>query len=144
MGHPPTNGNGSAATILPPTKTVITGVSLVHRRLTKAQRAVLAANVIDGLARYVPTNQRVYADFGMSQPYVDIARRLTPQRREAILRGWDQTSFAELMNPPRQLSLAGPLTPNMKVVTDADLEQMIRAVGLERALAVACTVEHNT
>jgi hypothetical protein len=122
---------------------VITGVSLVHRRLSKAQRAVLAANVIDGLARYVPTNQQVYADFGVSQPYVDIARRLTPQRREAILQGEDRTSFATLVNPPRQMSLAMPVIPNMRVITDADLEQMIRAVGLERALAVAVQVEHN-
>jgi hypothetical protein len=123
---------------------VITGVRLVHRRLSKAQRAVLAADVIDGLARYVPTNQQVCADFGVSQPYVDIARKLTPGRRKAILQGEDKTSFATLMNPPRQLSLAGPVIPNMRVITDADLEQMIRAVGFERALAVAVQVEHNT
>jgi hypothetical protein len=132
------NGNGGAVTILPPTAKVITGTSLVHRQLSKAQRAVLAADVIDGLARYVPTNQQVAAAFGVSRPYIDIARKLTPGKREAILRGWDQTSFAELMHPPRQLSLAGPMIP---IVSDVDLENLARRVGCERMLTAALVAE---
>jgi hypothetical protein len=50
------NGNGRAE-ILPPaiTKT-ITGQSLVHRqKLDKRQRAVLAADVVDGMVLFIPT-----------------------------------------------------------------------------------------
>ena len=141
MDHHATNGNAGAVTILPPATKVITGVSLVHRQLSKAQRAVLAADVIDGLARFVPTNQQVATAFGVSQTYIDIARKLTPGKREAILRGWDPTSFAELMHSPRQLSLAGPAIPDMKVIPDIVLENLARAVGPERMLAAACAAE---
>jgi hypothetical protein len=135
------NGNGAAVAILPPTTKTITGASLVHRRLSKTQRAVLAADVIDGLARYVQTNQQVATAFGVSQTYIDIARKLPPGKREAILRGWDPTSFAELMHPPRQLSLAMPVIPTVKVITDTDLENLVRCVGTERLINAAVAVE---
>jgi hypothetical protein len=135
-----TNGNG-AATIPPSTTKVITGVSLVHRRLSKTQRAVLAANVTDGLVRYVPTNQQVAAAFGVSHTYVDIARGLSPERREAILAGHDSTSFAELMQP-RQLQLK-PLAPMCASITNIQLEHVIRLAGTDRVLEVAAAVERS-
>jgi hypothetical protein len=134
------NGNGRAVTILPSTPRVLRGASLVHRELNKTQLAVLGANITDGLTRYVQTNQEVAASLGVSQTYINAARRLPPERREAILKGWDTATIAELMNPPHQVSLRGPVIPDMKV-SDVDLEQMIRAVGLERALAAAVAVE---
>jgi hypothetical protein len=136
MDHHSKNGNG---TILPPTPNkVITGVSLVHRKLSKTQLAVLAANVTDGLARYVPTNQQIAADFGVSVTYIDIARRLTPEKREAILKGRDTTSLAELM--PRRPALVP--APNCASVTNIQLEHVIRVAGIERVLEAACAVEH--
>ena len=67
--HPYTNGGPVAAIPLSPTTKVITGASLAHRQLSKAQRAVLAADVTDGWARYVPTHQQLAAAFGVSQTY---------------------------------------------------------------------------
>jgi hypothetical protein len=140
MDHHSKNGNGSAVTTLPPTTKVITGVSLVHRQLSKAQRAILAADVIDGLARYVPTNQQVAAAFSVSQPYIDVARRLTPGRREAILRGWDTTPFTELM--PRHPTMV--TASNGASITNLQLAHVIRAAGVDRTLEVAAVVERTT
>jgi hypothetical protein len=84
------------------------------------------------LARYVQTNQQVATAFSVSHTYIDIARKLIPGKREAILRGWDSTSFAELLPVPHCAS-----------VTDKHLETVIRIAGIERVLEAACAVEHN-
>jgi hypothetical protein len=140
MHHHSKNGNGGNGTILSPTTNkVITGVSLVHRKLSKTQVAVLAANVEDGLTRYVQTNAEVAASFGVSQTYIDKARRLTPEQREAILRGWDTRSLAELM--PRRPALVP--APNCASLTNLQLEHVIRIVGIERVLEAAVQVERT-
>jgi hypothetical protein len=46
----------------------------------------------------------------------------------------------ELVNPPHQVSLRGPVIPNVKVITDAEL----KTVGVERLLAAAIAVENHT
>ena len=134
MAYSIKNGNGGAA-IVPPTP-IITGHSLVHRDLNKRQLAILCANVVDGMALYIPTQKQIADTLGVSVRYVEIARGLSPLRRAAILKGWDQTSFAEL-SPPRQLALK-----MIKPVTDTELENLARAVGVERMLNAAAAVEH--
>jgi hypothetical protein len=141
MGLHSQNGNGGD-TLLPPLTKMIHGRSLAHRQLDKRQRAVLAANVIDGLTWIVPTQAQIAAMFGISVPYIQIARDLSPGKRAAILSGHDSTSFAELMQP-RQLQLK-PLAPMCASVTNLQLEQVIRAVGVDRVLNVAAAVESNT
>ena len=142
------NGHGTA--ILPPTtQKVITGASIVHRQLDKRQRAILAADVLDGMVTFTPSAKQLADIFDVSTPYIAAARKLSPGKRAAILRDWDQTSFAGLMNPPpRQLSLAGPVIPSMKVtdateITDGCLAELIRAVGIDRTLEVAIGVERS-
>jgi hypothetical protein len=116
----------------------------VHRQLTKRQRAILAADVLDGLVTFSPSQKQLADLLDVSVPYINVARRLSAGKRTAILRGWDSVSFTELMSPPpRQLSLAGPVIPNMKVITDADLENLVRNAGIERVLEAACAVEHT-
>jgi hypothetical protein len=137
-----TNGSGAAIPAIP--KQTITGRSLVHRRLSKVQRAVLAADVIDGLAQYVQTDQQVAAAFGVSGTYVLAARKLSPRERSAILQGYDVVRFAELLRPPRQLSLARPTLPDLKVIPDSVLENLVRSVGTDRLLSIACAVESAT
>jgi hypothetical protein len=139
------SNGGAAATLLPPIPTrTIVGASLAHRQLDARQRAVLAADVLDGVVTFTPTQAQIALICGVSVPYIMVARKLSPGKRAAILRGWDPTSFAELMNPPRQLSLAGPAIPDMRVITDIDLEHVARVVGVERMLAAAVAVEHTT
>jgi hypothetical protein len=129
--------NGRSAAILP--LRTIRGHSLAHCQLTKQQRAVLAADVIDGLAAFVPSHKEVATIFGVSTPYINVARRLSPGKRAAILKGWDPTSFADLVHPQqRQLRV-----PNCASITNSYLETVIRAVGVDRALEAAVQVERT-
>ena len=130
--------NGSGTTILPPITTIV-GRGLAHRHLDARQRAVLVANVLDGLAVFTPSQKQLAAIFGVSVTYIMAAQRLSPGRRAAVLRGWDTTSFAELVNPPRQLTLPAP---NCASITNSYLETVIRAAGVERVLEAAVAVEH--
>jgi len=137
-----TNGGPVAATLLPPIPTqTIVGAGLANRHLDKRQRACLAADVIDGVTTLTPSQKQLADLFNVSVRYVQLARNLSPGKRAAILRGFDSLPFAELMNPPRQLSLAGPVIPDMKVIPDIVLENLARAVGPERMLAAACAAE---
>jgi hypothetical protein len=114
----------------------------VHRQLDKRQRAVLAAEVIDGMVMFIPSQRQISLLFNVSSTYVDLARKFSPGKRMEILRGWNAVSFAELLRPPRQLSLAGPVLPVLKIFSDSDLEHVARVVGTDRMLAAACAVEH--
>ena len=139
-----------AATLLPPITTqTITGASLALRQLNKRQRAVLAANMLDGLVTFSPSQTQLANLLGVSIPYINVARKLSAGKRAAILKGWDPVSFADLMNPPpRQLSLLGPVIPDIRVtdateITDGCLAELIRAVGIDRTLEVAIGVERS-
>jgi hypothetical protein len=129
-GH---GGNGTATVILPPTPKVITGASLAHRLLSKPQRAVIGANIADGWVRYSPSLKELAALLHVSQPYIDLARTFSPEKRDAILRGWDTQSFAVLLHRPRQLPLP--------IITDEMLESLAHTVGCERMLNAAAAVE---
>ena len=130
-----TNGNVSA-TAAPQ---VITGASLVHRKLTPQQRAVLVADVLDGHARYVPTQKELAGSFGVSVAYVIAARGLSPSTRKAVLDGYDSYSLIDLLNGHKCRREALPIP---QTIDDAMLTNMIRIVGVERTLAAAIAVEH--
>jgi DNA-binding transcriptional regulator YdaS (Cro superfamily) len=135
--------NGGAGAAIPPAATVIpvvNGAGLANRRLTPTQLAVLGADADDGAVRIKLSLTQIADLLGVSATYIRQARKLGHLQRHAIMRGTETRSLADLV-PPRQLSLAGPELPDLRAVSDADLEQMIRAVGLERALAVAVAVE---
>ena len=67
------------------------------------------------------------------------ARKLSPGKRVAILKGRDSTSFEGLVHPQhRQL-----LVPNCASITNSYLETVIRAVGVDRTLEVAIGVERS-
>jgi hypothetical protein len=132
------NGHGTA--ILPPTtQKVITGASIVHRQLDKRQRAILAADVLDGMVTFTPSAKQLADIFDVSTPYIAAARKLSPGKRAAILRDWDPTSFADLVHSQqRQLRV-----PNCASITNSYLETVIRAVGVDRTLEVAIGVERS-
>jgi hypothetical protein len=131
------NGNGGASNP-PPTPKVLYGASLAHRHLNARQRAVLAADALDGLVRFAPTQNQVAAAFGVSVPYIMAARRLSPDQRATILQGSDSTSFAELIQPrQRRLKLR---LPNFAITND-ELVRAVRAVGVNRVLDAAIAAE---
>lgn len=130
------NGNGGATAVR-----TISGRGLVHRHLDKRQLACLAADVRADLAIIRHTDRQLADIFGVSVTYIVAAAKLSSEKRKAILKGWDPTSFAELLNPPATvLALPAPNTP----VSDAELAYVIRAAGLDRTLAVAIAVEGAT
>jgi hypothetical protein len=134
MGFQYHNGNGGAV-ILPPTPKVIHGRSLAHRQLDKRQLACLAADVIEGATVIVLTQKQIADLFGVSVVYIQHARRLDPGKRAAIVRGWDPTSFATLASRRKVRALPAP------DLNQLDLEELIRVVGVDRALEAAAAVE---
>jgi hypothetical protein len=80
----------------PKARTRISGASLAHSKLDARQRACRAAQADHNEIHHTPTLRQRTAEFGVSVPYLQIARRLSPELREAIASGQDQTSFAEL------------------------------------------------
>jgi hypothetical protein len=133
------NGSNGSATLLPPIPTqTIVGAGLANRRLDKRQRACLCADVIAGLVTFTPSQQQLAHIFGVSVPYIEIARKLPTGKRTAILRGLDPVSFVELM--PRRPALVP--APNCAWITNLQLEHVIRVAGIERVIEAACAVEH--
>jgi hypothetical protein len=140
--HTYTNG-GAGAAIPPAVIPTVVGAGLANRHLDKRQRACLAAGVIDGTVEFIPSQQQLAHIFGVSVPYIELARKLSPSKRTGILHGWDPTSFVDLVHPTRQLRLKLP-APNCASITNSYLETVIRAVGVERVIEAACAVEQHT
>jgi hypothetical protein len=147
--HSYISGGPQAATLLPPIPTrTIVGAGLANRRLDKCQRACLAADVLDGIVMFSPSQKQLADLLGVSVPYINAARRLLPGKRAAILKGWDPTSFTDLMNPPKQMSLAMPKVPAITVIdateiSDSYLATVIRAAGVDRVLEAAIAAERT-
>jgi hypothetical protein len=131
------NGNGAAR---PPR--VEHGHSLAHRHLNKHQRAVIAADVEDGLAVYQPSRQELRQLLKVNAEYIRRARQLTPGQRRAILAGRNRHHPAISSPPVRTLALPKPAETNGNgKLPDATLFDIVRNEGIERILNVAATVE---
>ena len=64
------------------------GASIAHRRkLTKSQRAVLAADILDGRRIYQPTRVDLATLIGVSAPMIVEAQKLSPAARAMITNG---------------------------------------------------------
>jgi hypothetical protein len=78
------NGNGSATAA-----TVIAGRGIPHLQCNKRQRAVLAAEILDGRTILQPCIKQLSQLLGVNEEYIRLARTFSPQKREAVLGGWD-------------------------------------------------------
>jgi hypothetical protein len=90
----PTNGGSNAPAIgnsLPPVTMPRPSVdphSLAHKRLSKAVRAVLGAEILDGRVPLMnPTIGMVAQATGVSASYISAARQLSPAQRQDVARG---------------------------------------------------------
>jgi hypothetical protein len=117
---------------------VISGRALAHRRLNARKRAAIAAQILEQDVVIDWSASQLSQLMGVSLPYIQAARQLSPAKREAIVNGEDLTSFTTLL-PRASKSLALPKLP----VTDLELADIVRSVGIERVLAVACQVENQ-
>jgi hypothetical protein len=124
------NENGSATAA----RRVLSGRGLAHRRLSKRQRAVLGADVVDGVVTIQPTIKQVAQLLGVSVAYIALAQEFTPERRAAIMSGKDSTSFVTLLNPPaRCLALPAPsAVVSWDKANDDALLANVKAAGITR------------
>ena len=113
----------------------ISGASLSQklRRLNASQRAVLAADIIDGrLVVMGLTRKAVTSLCGASVNYVNAALRTTPEQRAAIARG------------ERSLIRSRPRTPaaiDWNSINNDVLVEAVRRVGIERTLNAAIAAD---
>jgi hypothetical protein len=129
MEHFSKNGNGKAVSeILPPTTptTTIDGRSLAHRRRSKRQRACIAANIYDGWVRFNPTQRQAADMCGVSLSYVRYALALPPDVR-----------VPANVRPPRRV----PVKAVNSAITDRELVNAIRQIGIDRVLTAAVVAE---
>ena len=125
-----TNGNGSTTA----SRRVISGRGIAHRHLNKRQRAVLAADLVDGIVTIQLTIKQAAQLLGVSAAYIALAQQFTPERRAAIMSGKDATSFVTLLNPPTpRLALPAPSSVvNWHQANDDALLANVRAAGINR------------
>jgi hypothetical protein len=127
MFNSPTNGTAS-----PPR--VERGKSLAHRTLaTKAQRAVKAANVYDGLTVFQPTQVELARIYGVSVSLIMRARQLSLEQRKRVALG--------LASLPRPAQYLAPLKTSGASVDERSLYDLIANVGVEKVLTIAAAVD---
>jgi len=107
----------------------ITGASLaqLRRRMSAAERACLAADIVDGrVVLQGLTVKAIAALVGVNVGYVDRALRLTPEQRAEVCRG-DRPLVTP--RPP-----ADAPAFDWNAVGDEMLVEAIRRIGIDRAL----------
>lgn len=119
------NGNGTNAKVL-------SGRGLVHRNLDKRQLACLAANVLERSTDIDWSIAQLVAALKVNRQYIDVACTLSPERRQAIIDGRDQTSFVTLLKA---------VNGNGKDDDDAMIVALVRKYGPARVFDACCTVE---
>jgi hypothetical protein len=129
-----TTGNGAA------TRRVLKG-RLNLRHLDKRQRAVLAADLVDGRLMLQPSIQQAAALLEVNSTYVGLALRLSDGIRAAILSG-DPIAFTALLDlPAKQLVRSKPVNGNGSGMSDARLVAIAKTVGVNRMLTAAAAAE---
>jgi len=107
----------------------ITGASLaqLRRRMSAAERACLAADIVDGrIALQGLTVKSIASLVGVNLGYVDRALRLTPEQRAEVRRG------ARPLPPAQKHTNDRPI--NWNAVDEEMLVEAIRRIGIDRAL----------
>jgi hypothetical protein len=104
------NGNGSARI------RVERGISLAHQtRLSKSQRAVIAADILDGARLYQPTRVDLVGLLNVSVSMIDQAQRLSPAARTRIANGKATlATFKEHPAPTQVLHLFAEMEPALE------------------------------
>jgi hypothetical protein len=127
-----TNGNGASG----PTR-CIGGASLAQRLrgMTPQQRAVLAADIIEGRVILLELTAKSVATLcGANLAYVALALACTAEERDRVRRGHGRLP-ARVQRPAAVVDWA--------VVGDQMLADAIKSMGMDRALEIAVAVERG-
>jgi hypothetical protein len=119
----------------------ISGASLAQlvRRMSAPQRAILAADIVDGrtiLQRL--TAKSIAMIVGASPAYVCAALRCSPEQREQVRRG------ERPLIPSQPRAVAAATTIDWAAVDDVALTDIVRTIGIDRTLNAAVAAEHAT
>lgn len=114
----------------------ISGRGLSHRHLDARQKACWAVEVRTKRASIELSLKQLAAILDVSVTYIAAAEKLSAEMRAAIIAGHDKTSFAPLLNPP-PLALPAP----KPTVSDPEVIDFVRSVGIARVIEAACAVE---
>ncbi len=125
-----TNGNGSA--IAAPR--VLNGRGIAHLRNDKKRRAVLAAELADGRTIVQLSVGQLASLLNVSRSYVDIARKLTPEMRQAVLAGRGNGAF-------RAFAARVIVPSKVEILSEESLAALAHHVGPDRWLAAACRAD---
>jgi hypothetical protein len=109
--------------------------SLPHRKASKAARAVIAADILDGLmVLQNPTVSIVTVALGVSASSVANARRLTPEQRDAVRKGRRPlvlpTKPAPLRLPPPAVANSAPAPVSAR----EKLAEVVAEVGVNTTI----------
>src|SRR5262249_6819314 len=86
--------------------------SVVHMKASKAVRAVIGADILDGFARLENLTLRLVAvGMGVSVGYLVAAHRLTPEQRQAVRRGKRPLVLPRTPAMPRTAVPVMPIVP---------------------------------
>jgi len=123
----------------------ISGASLaqLRRRMSAAERAVLAADIVNG--RVVLQGlavKAIAALVGVNVGYVDRALRLTPAQRQEVYNG-DRPLVPPRAPAPARAGCWGragaPI--DWEAIGDAELTEAIRRIGIDRAINATIAAE---
>ncbi len=118
----------------------LSGAALAQRlrRLSAAERAILAADIVDG--RVILQNltvKAIAAITGANLSYVHAALRCTPEQRERIRRG-----ERPLILPKNAARPSSAPTFDWDSIDDDALAETVRRIGVDRMLDAAVAAEH--
>jgi hypothetical protein len=132
------------ATAAPPR--VVGAHGLLHLRVSKAARACLAADIVDGFAVVQnPTMRLAATAYGVSIGSVARALRLTPEQRQAVRRGQRPLVLPRTPSPATLPVPAIPVTTS--VITPVivgpreRLAEIVNEIGLDATLALLANSE---
>jgi hypothetical protein len=108
---------------------------MAHRtKLSKSQRAVVAANIDDGIAAYQPTRVELAKIIGVSLPMIQRAKRLSPLARQQVMSGLVKLGFFDRQ---KMRALPKPAPAN----DDEALRDIIRRCGVNHVVDIAAAIE---
>lgn len=119
----------------------LSGASLAQhlRRLSAPERAILAAEIIDGTVIIQGlTIKAIAAISGANISYVHAALRCTPEEREQVRRGERPLVLPKDTARPS----SAPTVFDWHAVDDDALVEAVRMIGIDRTIDAAIAAEH--
>jgi hypothetical protein len=135
-------GNGASA---------LSARSLINsRKLSKAVRAVIGAEILAGEHDLRPTKKLLATAIGCSVAYLQAAQKLSPAERQAVRRGERPLVLPQVpAGPPQPTIMPVPVELPVPfpsyVIANAQhrLNRLVREIGLETVLELLATTERE-